>query len=145
MAMPILYNRDHLRPHEYNRLRNQLGGGFSIIDSLLYGAVGSPLLQYVSGHKEIDTLNSRCSDQLRINIELLKSGVFIWVAERTRSYFFSLPYGSFFVEQIQSPADNIHYSIHLADGQSLEVKMKRQKKKAWDKFIYRIQKMTSTE
>ncbi len=140
--MPTLYHRDQLRTHEYKRLRREQSGGHSLIDVLLHGPIGSPLLTYVSGHREIAALDNRSSDQLRINIELLKSGIFIWVAERLRSYFLPLPYGSFFIESINSNTGDIHALIHLADGQRLEVKTRYTHKKAWKKFIKRVSKMS---
>jgi len=48
------------------------------------------MMFYDKGSEQLDHLQNLATDELRINIELLKNGILIRIAERTNSYFMPL-------------------------------------------------------
>ena len=82
-----LYKVLELRKAELERIYTSLGGQYSFWERLQNGGVGSPMIYYTSGNSQLDKLQALASDELRINMELLKEGVLFRIAERTNAYF----------------------------------------------------------
>jgi len=83
----ILYKVLTLRKAEVERIYADLGGQYSLWERLKIGGIGSPMIYYTAGNEEIDALQALASDEVRINMELLKEGILLRIAERTNAYF----------------------------------------------------------
>ena len=79
-----------LRPRELRAIYDSIGGKYDIRERVERDGNGSPFLYYTSGHPEIDQLNDRCVDMLRINFEEFKNGLLLGVTERTEPYIMPL-------------------------------------------------------
>ena len=82
-----LYKPITLRKAEIERMYANLGGQYSLWERLKIGGIGSPMIYYTAGNEAIDKLQALASDEVRINIELLKEGILLRIAERTNAYF----------------------------------------------------------
>ncbi|MEO1257472.1 MAG: hypothetical protein AAFZ15_01700 [Bacteroidota bacterium] len=79
-----------LRPKELRAIHDSIGGKYSFKERFDRDGNGSPFLYYTGGHPEIDELNERCVDQLRINFEEFKNGLMLGITERTEPYIMPL-------------------------------------------------------
>ncbi len=75
-----------LRPRELRAIYESIGGKYNFSERVKRDGNGSPFLYYESGHPDIDLLNERCNDMLRINFEEFKHGLLLGVTERTEPY-----------------------------------------------------------
>ena len=75
-----------LRPRELRAIYESIGGKYSFKERFDRDGNGSPFLYYNGGHPDIDELNERCVDQLRINFEEFKKGLMLGITERTEPY-----------------------------------------------------------
>lgn len=85
-----MYRLYALRPKKLREIHASLGGKFSYKERLAMDGTGSPFMYYTNGHPEIDTLNERTSDLLRINFEEFKGGLMVGISERTEPYIIPL-------------------------------------------------------
>lgn len=86
-----LYKTLEVRPSQLTKIYAELGGRYSLWERLKRGGVGAPMLYYAGGVDQLDDLQHLAADELRINIELLKAGIILRIAERTNSYFIPIP------------------------------------------------------
>ena len=82
-----LYKTLDLRKSEMAQIYQSLGGQYSLWERLRRQGIGSPMMYYTSGSEQIDQLQAVVSDEIRINLELLKAGLLFRIAERTTTYF----------------------------------------------------------
>ncbi len=82
-----LYKTLSLSASQLEEIYSSLGGKFSLWERLKRKRIGSPMMFYAKGNEELDALQALASDEIRINIELLKKGVLFRIAERTNTYF----------------------------------------------------------
>lgn len=82
-----LYKTLSLSASQLAEIYSSLGGKYSIWERLKRKRIGSPMMFYSKGNKEIDALQALASNEILINIELLKKGVLFRIAERTNTYF----------------------------------------------------------
>lgn len=85
-----LYKTLEVRPAQLEKIYAKLGGTYTFWERLQGKRVGSPMMFYLSGNEQLNDLQNLASDELRINMELLKEGLLIRIAERTTSYFVPL-------------------------------------------------------
>jgi len=85
-----LYKTLELRPSQLEKIYVTLGGRYSFWERLRGKRIGSPMMFYHKGTEQLDDLQSLAADELRINVELLKDGLLLRIAERTTSYFIPL-------------------------------------------------------
>jgi len=131
--LDTLYNRHKMRSHEFKRIRKVFGGGYSFFEALKMSRTGSPLAYYESGQSEITELNDRCNDLLRVNIERLKKGYFIWFAERTNRYFYAIPDGALSITHDRSEKE-WHYGRILAVNINIAIKYHEHDRKGWEQI-----------
>jgi len=81
-----IYKVEELRPSQLEKIYLELGGRYSFWERLRKKRVGSPMMFYQEGSELLDQLQNKATDEIRINIELLKNGLLIRIAERTNSY-----------------------------------------------------------
>lgn len=82
-----LYKLLDLSPSELKSIYASIGGQYTLWERLKRKRIGTPMMFYREGYKEIDALQALASDELRINMELFKQGVVLRIAERTNPYF----------------------------------------------------------
>lgn len=82
-----LYKTLDLRPAQLEKIYADLGGRYTLWERLRRKRIGSPMMFYLGGNENLDRLQQLASDEIRINVELLKEGVLVRIAERTTSYF----------------------------------------------------------
>lgn len=102
-----LHRLYQLRPRELRAIQHSLGGKYPIRDRLKRDGTGSPFMYYVSGHEEIDTLNDRCVDLLRINFEEYQNGLMLGVTERTEPYILPLQPGDIKGIEVKKEAEEV--------------------------------------
>ncbi len=81
-----IYKIEELRPSQLEKIYSELGGRYSFWERLRKKRVGSPMMFYQEGSGQLDQLQNKATDEIRINIELLKAGLLMRIAERTNSY-----------------------------------------------------------
>ena len=82
-----LYKTLSLSASQLEEIYSSLGGKYSLWERLKRKRIGSPRMFYSKGNEEIDALQALASNEILINIELLKEGVLFRIAERTNTYF----------------------------------------------------------
>lgn len=82
-----LYKTLSLSASQLEEIYSSLGGKYSLWERLKRKRIGSPMMFYSKGNEEIDALQALASNEILINIELLKEGVLFRIAERTNIYF----------------------------------------------------------
>lgn len=92
MPTPKLYRISKLWPRELRTLEMSVGGKFSWRERLTKKGTGSPLFHYLDGLPELDRMQAGVSDELRINLEEFREGVFIRITDRTNPYIIPLRY-----------------------------------------------------
>ena len=82
-----VYKTLSLSTSQLEEIYSSLGGKFSLWERLKRKRIGSPMMFYTKGNEELDALQALASNEIRINIELLKKGVLFRIVERTNTYF----------------------------------------------------------
>lgn len=82
-----VYKTLSLSTLQLEEIYSSLGGKYSMWERLKRKRIGSPMMFYTKGNEELDALQALASNEILINIELLKKGVIFRIAERTTTYF----------------------------------------------------------
>jgi len=132
-----LYKVLDLRKAELERIYTSLGGQYSLWERLRQGGIGSPMIYYTKGLVAVDSLQALASDELRINMELLKEGVLFRIAERTNAYF--IPIHQSTIKDLRLRRDTEHTLLTIETTTfSCELWGAIDSYMGWRKFLERI-------
>lgn len=111
----VLYQTLSLRKAELEKIYASLGGQYTIWERLKRKRIGSPMMYYRSGATPLDALQDLATDEIRINMELMKAGVVVRIAERTTSYFLPIPQAD--VQKILLTKNKEHCTLQFVTNQ----------------------------
>ncbi len=132
-----LYKTLSLSASQLTEIYDSLGGKYSLWERLKRKRIGSPMMFYSKGIKEIDALQALASNEILINVELLKEGLLVRIAERTNTYF--IPFRKEEIETIELiKKDQKVIVVVNALGNSLHLWENVDYYKGWEIFIQEL-------
>lgn len=131
----IIYDAVRIRPFELRQLEASVGGKFSIAERLRLGGIGSPMVYYLNGLSELDELQTVSNDEIRVNLELFKAGIFLRVAERTNPYFIPIPIGDIVAVTLFKSKEQTRLNLLFAEGEQLKFWSHPAEFDGWDRFL----------
>ena len=106
-----LYKTLSLSTSQLEEIYSSLGGKYSLWERLKRKRIGSPMMFYSKGNEEIDALQALASNEILINLELLKGGVLFRIAERTNTYF--IPFRKEEIKSIELIREDQHMLVEF--------------------------------
>ena len=134
------HHLDRMTARQRRALYAELDGTLPWIERIRRGGTGSPVLFYSRGWDYLDDLQNRCTDEIRMNFEALRSGFFLRVAERTNTYLTILPYSlPVRLNPMVAPAESRgerreYWRLEVPGEPALEFWTRRDDKQAMQRF-----------